>query len=56
MNTKFLETIEPLKQDEIGNLKGGFAVYAASPQDPDHASVSVSVSGECSCSCSAEVQ
>lgn len=54
MNTKMLEKIEPLKQDELGNLKGGFAVYAAAPQDPDHVSVSVSVTGECGCSCSAE--
>lgn len=54
MNTKMLEKIESLKQDELGNLKGGFAVYAAVPQNPDQVAVTVSVVGECGCSCSAE--
>lgn len=52
MDKKFL-SIAPISKNELGQLKGGFSVYAAEPAEPVKGSVCVTVYGNCGCKCEA---
>lgn len=55
MKNNFL-SIDPISRNEMGQLKGGFSLYAAEPTEPIKASVSVYVSGECGCKCEVKTE
>lgn len=46
-------SVTPITRSEMGQLKGGFSVYAAEPAEPIKTSVTVAVYGNCGCGCEA---
>ena len=47
---------EPLTEDELGKLTGGFAVYAAETSVESDASVSVTVKTNSTCRCKCTIK